>query len=50
MKKFLRQCMALILTQSLAQNEIIALAASALTACFPANAPEPDNVKKKRSR
>ena len=34
----------------LSQNEIIALAASALTACFPANAPKSDNVKKTKSR
>jgi hypothetical protein len=34
----------------LSQSDIIGLAASALTACFPANAPETENVKKKKSR
>ena len=34
----------------LSQSEIIDLAASALTACFPANAPAGKAVKKKKSR
>lgn len=34
----------------LSQNDVISLAASALTACFPANAPEADSVKKKKKR
>lgn len=34
----------------LSQEDIVALAGSALTACFPTNAPEPENVKKKKTR
>jgi hypothetical protein len=34
----------------LSQTDVISLAASALTACFPTNAPEPENVKKKKAR
>lgn len=34
----------------LEQQEIIALAASALAACFPTNAPAEESVKKKKSR
>lgn len=34
----------------LSQTEIISLAASALTACFPTNAPASDEVKKKKAR
>lgn len=34
----------------LSQQEVIALAASALAACFPENAPKDTDVKKKKSR
>lgn len=34
----------------LSQTDIIALAASALSACFPTNAPKEESVKKKKSR
>lgn len=34
----------------LSQQDLIALSASALTACFPTNAPVDKNVKKKKSR
>ena len=34
----------------LSQQELIGLSASALTACFPTNAPVSNDVKKKKSR